>query len=82
MAIGREWSKIATGFVGNPEGQHCHWCKHIKTGDGAAWCNQPGAIYGDGERIRSWDGEGAVGCGVFKLDPWYEDDANICQSFD
>ncbi len=76
--IGSEWSKIARQYVGNKHGEHCHWCAHIKHDDGESFCSNPESKFCDGDRIRTWDGEGcAEECGVFKLDPWYEDDANI-----
>lgn len=81
MAIGQVWSKVALCWAGNAEGRHCHWCAKIIREDGESHCLTPGAIYGDGERIRSWDGEGAVECPKFELDPWYEDDGNVDKYF-
>ena len=80
--ISPKWSKLAKSVVGNKEGKHCHWCKHMKSEDGEVTCENPKSKFSDGERIRTWDGEGCANeCGVFELSPWYESDKNYDKYF-
>jgi hypothetical protein len=78
VAITDAWNEISKSWLGVGGGKHCHWCEHIICGDGAAVCGNKESPLHDGDRIRSWDGSGCAGeCAMFKLDPHYEDDANL-----
>lgn len=78
--ISEQWKLVAKCWVGNKNGKHCHWCKHIDhDGElGTSNCIHPKSKFNDGNRIRSWDGEAcAEECGFFELQDWYKDDDNI-----
>lgn len=76
--ISEKWKNLAIAFVGNEQGKHCHWCKHIVTDDGSAECGNKASKFCDDDRIRSWDGEHCASeCGLFELDDWYKSDANF-----
>ena len=78
--ISEKWKPLAKAWVGNEEGRHCHWCKHIDHDNesGTSDCINPKSEFSDGYRIRSWDGEGcAKKCGLFELKDWYKDDKNV-----
>jgi len=82
--IDSKWTKLAKGFVGNKEGKHCHWCKHMdnKKFEGEVYCSNKNSKFSDNQRIRTWDGEGcAEECGHFQLDAWYEDGKNFDAMF-
>jgi len=74
--ISFKWSALSQSFLGNPDGIHCHWCKHaeIDADDGEVTCaNKDGLHFGDG-RIRTWDGEDAARCKAFELSETYKSD--------
>ena len=73
--ISPKWRALATGFLGVPDGRHCHWCEHMVSEEGEVTCgNNRSKVDG---RIRSWDGEQcAKECKVFKLSEWYTKDEN------
>ena len=72
------WSKIASVWLGNGDGVHCHWCKFMKSEEGEVVCTHPQSRFSDGDRIRSWDGRYcAEQCGYFELQDFYKDDKNL-----
>lgn len=78
LIISPKWSKLSKRVFGNSEGKHCHWCKYIKSEDGESRCTNKLSKFCDGDRIRTWDGEGcAKECGQFKINKWYTDDKNF-----
>jgi len=73
--ISPAWRILATNFLGVPSGRHCHWCVHAVFGDGEVTCGNAKSPYADGDRIRTWDGEGcAAKCQVFQLSDFYTSD--------
>lgn len=78
MKISSGWSKIAKNWVGNKEGKHCHWCRFAKFDEGEVFCKNKKSKFNDGDRIRSWDGEGCADeCGQFEIGQYYTDDKNL-----
>lgn len=76
--ISPKWSKFAEKFINCPNGQHCHWCKFMKSEEGCVTCEHPKSKYNDGDRIRSWDGKAcAEDCGYFEIDEHYTKDENF-----
>lgn len=80
--ISPKWKPVARMWLGNKDGQHCHWCKHAIFDEGTVECGNAASKFCDGDRIRSWDGlECAKECGVFELADWYKDDKNYDKYF-
>jgi hypothetical protein len=80
--ISTKWKEVARGWLGDENGQHCHWCKFMKSDDGDVTCENPKSKFYDGDRIRSWDGlYCAKECGLFELNDWYKDDKNYDEYF-
>jgi len=81
--ISNKWANLAISFVGNSSGRHCHWCKFIILDEYEAVCGNKLSEFADGERIRTWDGEGcAKNCDFFELNDWYKDDKNFYKFFE
>ena len=82
MKISKKWSQIATNWLGNSEGKHCHWCRFKLSEEGEVTCDNLKSKFCDGGRIRSWDGlDCAKECGYFEIDEWYTKDKNYYKTF-
>ena len=80
--ISEKWKQIASGWLGDESGRHCHWCKHMVSEDGCVTCGNKASPFCDGDRIRTWDGlDCASKCPVWELNEWYTDDANYDSTF-
>ena len=78
--ISDSWKPYGVFWVGSDAGEHCHWCKHMISEDGAVNCGHPDTKF-EG-RIRTWDGaECARECDLFELDDWYKSEENFKKTF-
>lgn len=80
--ISNKWKPLASFWLGNSAGEHCHWCKHVDLDryEGEAYCGLKNTKFPG--RIRTWDGEDcARNCKHFRLGDWYKHDKNYDEYF-